>query len=509
MCGVIGVVGQSHINHYIYDALGLLQHRGQDACGIATLHRKKFYLHKDVGMVSDVFNMEKLSSLLGRAGIGHVRYPTAGNPGVSESQPFYVNNPHGVMLAHNGNITNVDELKQTLHEKERRHLNTDSDSELLLNCFAYGLNDWQHHNAIGNDEPTADAVFHAVKFINEHAKGGYACTALVAGLGLVAFRDNYGIRPLVLGKQETENGTAYMIASESAALDITAFELVRDIEPGEAIVITKDGKVTSSICSDKTELSPCLFEYVYFARPDSIINDVSVYECRVDAGKALGDHLKNVWADKDIDVVIPVPETGRVAAQEIAAKLKVQYREGFVKNRYVGRTFIMPTAVGRVNSVRRKLNPIPTEFKGKNVLLVDDSIVRGTTSKKIIEMVRDLGAKNVYLASASPEVCFPNVYGIDMPTRSELLAHNRSLDEIKEWIGVDAVEYLPLEKLKGAIANLNPKIKSFEDSVFSGNYITGGVDEKYLDNLENKIQKENKAEEKRLSFIASNLTANI
>ncbi len=505
MCGIIGLVGTAHVNHLILDGLSLLQHRGQDAAGIATLHKDKFYLHKEVGTINDIFTTKKLSELLGKTGIGHVRYPTAGSPGVSESQPFYVNSPHGIMFAHNGNITNAQELSALLHSLERRHLNTTSDSELLLNVFACGLNSFK------DDEPTPEAVFCAIEFVNKNASGAFACVGIISGLGLFAFRDPNGIRPLVLGKRETENGTEYMVASESVALDITGFKLMRDVRPGEAIVIDEAGKIHTKICTKNSKLAPCLFEFVYFARPDSMIDNVSVYQCRVNAGRFLGNKILQKWSEKKrskIDVVIPVPETGRVAAQEIASILNVDYREGFVKNRYVGRTFIMPTAEGRNNSVRRKLNPIPTEFKDKNVLLVDDSIVRGTTSKKIIEMVRGLGAKNVYFASASPPVKHPNVYGINMPTTAELVANGRQLKDIIKLIGMDDLIYLDLDDLKKSVQKINPKIKHFEDSVFSGVYITGSIDKQYLKNLEETRKKATQDEKKHLVFLADNLITN-
>ncbi|QIV95412.1 amidophosphoribosyltransferase [Allofrancisella inopinata] len=478
MCGVIGVAGPSQVSYLLFDGLSLLQHRGQDAAGIATMDQGRFFIRKNTGLVNEVFTDEKLEKSRGKIGIGHVRYPTAGSLGAADSQPFYVNNPHGIVFAHNGNLTNVKELATVLHDIERRHLNTTSDSELLLNFFACGMNK-------SRGCPTPQAVFKAVEFVFKHAKGGYACTAMIADFGLIAFRDPFGIRPLVFGVKEYENGEkAYMVASESVSLDISGFRVLRDVEPGEVIIITEDRKIHSKVCAKKPVLAPCLFEYVYFARPDSIMNGVSVYQARVDAGKMLSKRILEAWKGSEIDIVIPVPETGRASAQEIATALGVEYREGFVKNRYVGRTFIMPESADRKNYVRRKLNPIPAEFKDKNVLLVDDSIVRGTTSKRIIEMIRDLGAKSVYLASVSPAVCYPNVYGIDMPTKSELIAHSRSVEEIRQWIGVDGLIYLPLSDLKEVIQKQNPDIVEFEDSVFSGNYITGDVDERYLDELE-------------------------
>jgi amidophosphoribosyltransferase len=466
-------------SYTLFDGLSLLQHRGQDAAGIATMDNGRFFLRKNTGLVNDVFTDEKLDKTTGNIGIGHVRYPTAGSLGAADSQPFYVNNPHGIMFAHNGNLTNVKELAKVLHDIERRHLNTTSDSELLLNFFACGLNKTKGC-------PTPDAVFDACKFVFEHAKGGYACTAVIANFGLIAFRDPFGIRPLILGVREDKGGKSYMVASESVALDISGFTVLRDVQPGEVIIITEDLQMHSKICADNPVLSPCLFEYVYFARPDSIMNGVSVYQARVDAGKMLSKRIIEQWTSKgiEIDIVIPVPETGRASAQEMATGLGVEYREGFVKNRYIGRTFIMPETANRSNFVRRKLNPIPAEFKDKNVLLVDDSIVRGTTSKNIIEMVRGLGAKTVYLASVSPAVCYPNVYGIDMPSKSDLVAHGRTLEEVRDWIGVDGLVYLPLEDLKKVVQDQNPDIKHFDDSVFSGNYVTGDVNEKYLDDLE-------------------------
>ncbi|MFC4892356.1 amidophosphoribosyltransferase [Pseudofrancisella aestuarii] len=489
MCGVIGVVGHGQVSYTLFDGLSLLQHRGQDAAGIATLDEGRFFIRKNTGLVNDIFSDDKLAKSKGSVGIGHVRYPTAGSLGAADSQPFYVNNPHGIVFAHNGNLTNVKELQKILHDIERRHLNTNSDSELLLNFFACGMNK-------SRGCPTPEAVFKATSFVFKHAKGGYACTAMVANLGLVAFRDPYGIRPLILGVKEIGRGKKeYMVASESVALDISGFRILRDVEPGEVIVITEDHKIHTKICAKNPELYPCLFEYVYFARPDSIMNGVSVYQSRVDSGKILSKRILELWKNKGIDIVIPVPETGRASAQEIATALGVEYREGFVKNRYVGRTFIMPESVDRKNYVRRKLNPIPAEFKDKNVLLVDDSIVRGTTSKRIIEMIRDFGAKSVYLASVSPAVCYPNVYGIDMPTKSELIAHGRSVEDIRQWIGVDGLIYLSLSDLKDAIQKQNPKIKHFEDSVFSGHYVTGDVNDKYLEELEKErkaLKKKNK-----------------
>ena len=501
MCGVIGVIGINRVSHHILDGLGLLQHRGQDAAGISTLSNGRFHLCKDAGLVSSIFGKKELSSLIGNIGIGHVRYPTAGNSGATESQPFYVNSPYGIMFAHNGNITNVEALREKLFSWDRRHLNTDSDSEVLLNVFAHGLQE------LDGAKPTVESAFNAGRLINEHAKGGYTCVGMVVGLGLVAFRDPNGIRPLVLGKKVTDGAIEYMFASESVALDITGFSLVRDVAPGEVIVIDENREIHTKICTNNAQLSPCLFEYVYFARPDSILDGVSVYQSRINMGRKLGQRIAKVWADKQIDVVIPIPETGRVAAQEIASELKLPYREGFVKNRYVGRTFIMPNSSDRGNSVRRKLNAIAKEFEGKNVLLVDDSIVRGSTSKEIINMVRDLGAKSVHFASVSPEVKYPNVYGVDMPSRTELLAANRSLNEVEKWIGVDSLIFLSLEELKTSIQECNSDIEAFEDSVFTGKYVTGDVDDAYLAGLETAHAK--RGEKASLEFGSDNLIANL
>ena len=490
MCGVIGVAGPGQVSYLLFDGLSLLQHRGQDAAGITTMHEGHFFTRKNTGLVNEVFVGDKLAKSLGNMGIGHVRYPTAGSLGAADSQPFYVNNPHGIVFAHNGNLTNVPELAKMLHDIERRHLNTSSDSELLLNFFACGMNKTRGC-------PTLASVYKACEFVFKHARGAYACTAMIADFGLVAFRDPHGIRPLALGvREEADGDKSYMVASESVSLDICGFKVLRDVEPGEVIIITEDLKIHSKVCAKNTVLAPCLFEYVYLARPDSIMNGVSVYQARVDAGKLLSKRIKDVWKDKTIDIVIPVPETGRASAQEIATALGVAYREGFVKNRYIGRTFIMPESADRKNFVRRKLNPIPAEFKDKNVLLVDDSIVRGTTSQRIIEMIRDFGAKSVYLASVSPAVCYPNVYGIDMPVKSDLIAHGKSVEEIRQWIGVDGLIYLPLCDLKEVIQMQNPDIVEFDDSVFSSNYITGDVDDAYLDELE-RHRKELKEQEKK------------
>ncbi|QLB13163.1 amidophosphoribosyltransferase [Bisgaardia hudsonensis] len=475
MCGIVGIVSQSPVNQSIYNALTLLQHRGQDAAGIVTVDdENRFRLRKANGLVSDIFQQVHMLRLQGNVGMGHVRYPTAGSSSVSEAQPFYVNSPYGLSLVHNGNLTNSEELKEKVFIEARRHINTNSDSEILLNILAYHLDPIDKHNLEPSD------IFKAVYETNKDIKGAYACIALIIGHGMVAFRDPHGIRPLVLGKRECNGHTEYMFASESIALDVVGFEFVRDVEPGEAIYVTFDGKLYSAQCHDKATLAPCIFEYVYFARPDSYINNVSVYAARVHMGEYLGQKIAKEWQNEDIDVVIPVPETSNDIALRIAHVLNKPYRQGFVKNRYVGRTFIMPGQTQRVSAVRRKLNTISSEFKDKNVLLVDDSIVRGTTSKQIVEMARAAGAKKIYFASAAPEIRFPNVYGIDMPTSEELVAYGRNVDEIAEFIGVDGLVFQNLEDLVASVQQENPDIKDFDCSVFTGNYITGDVTEEYL-----------------------------
>ncbi|QYJ84763.1 amidophosphoribosyltransferase [Shewanella mesophila] len=476
MCGIVGIVGRTSVNQTIYDALTVLQHRGQDAAGIVTVDGNAFRLRKANGLVKDVFEPKHMQRLQGNAGIGHVRYPTAGSSSASEAQPFYVNSPFGISLAHNGNLTNTVELHERLL-KQRRHVNTTSDSEVLLNLLADELQHTQSQFL------TADEVFEAISNVHKLTRGAYAVAAMIIGQGLVAFRDPFGIRPLVLGKHETEQGTEYMVASESVALDAVGFETVRDVAPGEAIYISLDGQLYTRQCAASPSYSPCIFEYVYFARPDSTIDKVSVYGSRVNMGVMLGEKIKKEWEDHDIDVVIPIPETSCDIALEIARNMDLPYRQGFVKNRYIGRTFIMPGQQERKKSVRRKLNAIDAEFKGKNVLLVDDSIVRGTTSEQIIEMAREAGAKKVYFASAAPEIRFPNVYGIDMPTTSELIAHGRDAEEICKLIGADGIIFQDLNDLIEAVRQQNPEIKRFETSVFDGKYITNDVDQAYLDHL--------------------------
>ncbi|MGR6981494.1 amidophosphoribosyltransferase [Testudinibacter sp. P27/CKL/0425] len=479
MCGIIGIIGQTPVNQAIYDGLTVLQHRGQDAAGIVTIDdENRFRLRKANGLVSDTFQQIHMMRLQGNSGIGHVRYPTAGSSSVSEAQPFYVNSPYGLTLVHNGNLTNSDELKQKLFTLARRHVNTNSDSEALLNILAYHLDQTE-----GIQLQAAD-IFQAIKQTHSDIRGAYACVAMIIGFGMVAFRDPYGIRPLVLGKHQLKNGfTEYAFASESVALDAIGFEFVRDVNPGEAIYVDFNGNFYSEQCAVSPDLCPCIFEYVYFARPDSYIDGVSVYAARVHMGERLGKKIAREWKDLDIDVVIPIPETSNDIALRIAHELGVPYRQGYVKNRYVGRTFIMPGQEQRRNSVRRKLNTISSEFKDKNVLLVDDSIVRGTTSEQIVEMARHAGAKKVYFASAAPEIRYPNVYGIDMPTAHELIAYDRTVEEIAELIGVDRLVFQDLNDLTESVRQENPSIKHFDASVFTGEYITGDVSKEYLDNI--------------------------
>ena len=478
MCGIVGIVGTSPVNQAIYDGLTVLQHRGQDAAGIITIENNTFSLRKANGLVKDVFHTRHMKRLQGTIGIGHVRYPTAGSSSSSEAQPFYVNSPFGIALAHNGNLTNAEELKEQLFSEARRHVNTTSDSEILLNIMAHELSRSDKLHLDPED------VFTAVAEVNKKVTGGYAAIAMIIGHGVVAFRDPNGIRPLVFGKRETEKGTEYMFASESVALKPDGFEFIRDVAPGEAIFVTEDGQFHSLNCADKVSYSPCIFEFVYFARPDSTIDRMSVYATRVNMGTKLGEKIAREWADKDIDVVIPIPETSCDVALEIARVLDLPYRQGFVKNRYIGRTFIMPGQEMRKKSVRQKLNAIDREFKGKNVLLVDDSIVRGTTSAQIVEMARESGAKNVYFASAAPEIRFPNVYGIDMPSAAELIAHGREVEDINARIGSDGLIVQSLKDLMAAVRQENPEITQFETSVFDGQYITGDIDQNYLNRID-------------------------
>jgi len=475
MCGIIGIVGVSEVASALYDGLTVLQHRGQDAAGIATVDGNKIRLHKGNGLVRDVFDTAQMELLHGRVGIGHCRYPTAGSEGSDEAQPFYVNSPYGIALAHNGNLINTDALRKEMFELDKRNINTESDSEVLLNVFAHELQ--------GQKTLTPQAAINAVAGVHRRCKGGYAIVSAVLGLGLVAFRDPHGIRPLVLGKRETEQGDEYAIASESVALDILGFQRLRDVAPGEAVVITPRGELFSEICAPLEKHTPCIFEYVYFARPDSMMDDVSVHKARMRMGVKLGEKILRLRPDHDIDTVIPIPDTSRDAALEIANTLGVKYREGFIKNRYIGRTFIMPGQGERVKSVRRKLNAIPLEFKDRVVLLVDDSIVRGTTSQQIVQMARDAGAKKVYLASAAPAVRFPNVYGIDMPAVSELVAHGRTDAEIQDILGCDWLIYQDIADLEDAVSGPKHKLEFFDSSCFNGEYVTG-IEPGYFERLQ-------------------------
>lgn len=477
MCGIVGIVGSTPVNQSIYDALTVLQHRGQDAAGIVTTYNGNFKQRKANGLVKDVFETKHMQRLKGNSGIGHVRYPTAGSSSAAEAQPFYVNSPWGISLAHNGNLTNAKDLRSALI-KSRRHINTTSDSELLLNTFAAELGKTK------TDHLSPDDIFAAIAEVHKQISGAYAVTALIIDHGLIAFRDPDGIRPLVLGSRQTDEGDIeYIVASESVGLDTIGFRFLRDVEPGEAVYITENRKLFTQQCAEKTSLTPCIFEYVYFARPDSTLNGISVYEARLEMGRKLGAKIKREWAGVEIDAVIPIPETSNDIALEISVELGLPYRQGFVKNRYIGRTFIMPGQTQRRKSVRRKLNPISAEFKGKNVLLVDDSIVRGTTSEQIIEMVREAGAKKVYLASAAPEVRYPNVYGIDMPTPEELIAHNRNVEQISDCIGTDKLIFQDIQDLKDAVGKQNQSIKAFECSVFDGHYVTPNINKEYFDYL--------------------------
>ncbi len=478
MCGIVGIVGRGRVNQAIYDALTVLQHRGQDAAGIMTCEDGRLYLRKSNGLVRDVFHTRHMLRLKGNMGIGHVRYPTAGTSSSTEAQPFYVNSPYGISLAHNGNLTNAEALKEDVYREDLRHINTDSDSEILLNVFAHEL------QRLGKLRIDHEDVFQAVAAVHQRVRGAYAVVAMIAGYGIVAFRDPYGIRPVVYGRRDTPEGPEYMIASESVAIDALGFEFVRDLEPGEAVFLGLDGSFHARQCAENPQYSPCIFEFVYFARPDSIIDGVSVYKSRLRMGERLAKKIKRVRPDHDIDVVIPIPDTSRTAALQMSYELGVVYREGFIKNRYIGRTFIMPGQTQRKKSVRQKLNAIELEFRGKNVLLVDDSIVRGTTSQQIIQMAREAGARKVYFASASPPVRYPNVYGIDMPTAAELIGHNRDEEQIAEAIGADWLVYQDLDDLVAAVRQGNPAIERFDTSVFDGRYATGDVTPEYLARLE-------------------------
>jgi amidophosphoribosyltransferase len=480
MCGILGIVARSSVNQLLYDGLLLLQHRGQDAAGIVTSEHATLHMHKGSGMVRDVFRTRNMRDLGGNFGIAHCRYPTAGSAfKVAEAQPFYVNSPFGIVLGHNGNLTNSDQLKEEMFRTDLRHINTNSDSEVLVNVLAHELE--KASNKLRLEPQT---IFRAVANVHRRLRGAYSVVAMIAGYGVLAFRDPFGIRPAVIGYNETPAGSEYMVASESVAVDALGFRLLRDIAPGEAVFIEEDGSFHSQQCAEHTSLNPCIFEYVYLARPDSLIDGASVYETRLNMGEKLAQKIRRLPRKLDIDVVIPIPDSSRPSALQLAAGLGVPYREGFVKNRYIGRTFIMPGQAVRRRSVRQKLNPMAMEFAGKNVLLVDDSIVRGTTSREIVQMAREAGARKVFFASAAPPVRFPNVYGIDMPTRAELIAAHRSEEEVAREIGADALVYQDLNELKDAVRRANPKLTSFETSCFDGVYITGDVTTDYLRAIE-------------------------
>ncbi|MBK7646516.1 MAG: amidophosphoribosyltransferase [Betaproteobacteria bacterium] len=482
MCGILGVMATTPVNQLLYDGLMVLQHRGQDAAGIATAEGNTFHLHKGPGLVRDVFRTRNMRALPGNCGIGHVRYPTAGSAyNFAEAQPFYVNSPFGLVLGHNGNLTNAEQLKGEMFRLDRRHINTNSDSEVLLNVLAHELQSAAH-----GYELDVDAIFQAVGGVHRRCRGAYAVVVLIAGYGLLAFRDPHGIRPLVYGQNETPEGMEYLVSSESVALDTLGFKMVRDIEPGEAVFIDFNYQFHSRQCAQQPMFAPCIFEYVYLARPDSVIDGVSVYESRLAMGEKLAEKVKKFIPVEEIDVVIPIPDSSRPSAMQLAQVLGIPFREGFVKNRYVGRTFIMPGQAMRRKSVRQKLNTVGQEFKGKRVLLVDDSIVRGTTSREIVDMARAAGAVKVYFASAAPPVRFPNVYGIDMPTRAELIATGRTGDEIAAEIGADALVYQDIEALKESVTSLREDLTLFDASCFDGCYITGDIDDYYLDAVEGK-----------------------
>ena len=478
MCGVVGLVGQKPVSFDLYDAISMLQHRGQDAAGIVTCEGDRLTLRKENGLVRDVFNQSHLESLAGNMGLAHVRYPTAGTSSAAEAQPMYVNSPFGICMAHNGNLINANELNEELFRTDRRHINTGSDSEVLLNVFAHEL------QGIAGLRVLPDDVFKAVERVHHRAVGAYAVVSLITGYGLVGFRDPNGIRPLVLGRRKAPSGYDYMLASESVALSVLGFELMEDIAPGEVVYIESNGQLHRRLTEVKTRWSPCIFEHVYLARPDSIMDGISVYKTRLKMGEKLADKILRLWPDHDIDVVIPIPDTSCTAALPMAHRLGVKYREGLVKNRYIGRTFIMPGQAVRKKSVRQKLNAIESEFQGRNVLLVDDSIVRGTTCTQIVQMAREAGANKVYFASAAPPVRYPNVYGIDMPSPQELIAHGRTEEEVAELIGADWLIFQDLEDLIAASSEGNPDIQEFECSVFTGEYVTGDIDAEYLGEID-------------------------
>ncbi|MDQ3027847.1 MAG: amidophosphoribosyltransferase [Pseudomonadota bacterium] len=480
MCGIVGVVARSPVAQLLYDGMTVLQHRGQDAAGIVTAEGHSFHMHKGRGLVRDVFRTRDMRHLSGHMGIAHCRYPTAGSASSeAEAQPFYVNSPFGIVLGHNGNLINSEELRRDLFLDDRRHVNTNSDSEILLNVLAHEI----HDASAGRERLNPDVIFTAVAGVHRRVKGAYAVVAMVAGHGMLAFRDPHGIRPLIIGRADTDKGVEFLVASESVTLDTLGFKVMRDVAPGEAILVDESGNFHSRQCVQGAQLNPCIFEFVYLARPDSVIDGISVYESRRNMGKSLADKVTRLGMADQIDVVIPIPDSGRPAALELAAKLGKPYREGFIKNRYIGRTFIMPGQELRKKSVRQKLNAMAIEFNGKNVMLVDDSIVRGTTSREIVQMAREGGAAKVFFASAAPPVRYPNVYGIDMPTRNELIATGRTEQEIAALIGADAVIYQDLDALIDDVRRLNPAITQFDCSCFDGVYVTGDVSQEYLDGI--------------------------
>lgn len=480
MCGIVGIISTTtkEVGLYIYDALTIIQHRGQDAAGIVTSDKKRFFMRKSNGLVRNVFRTRHMTALKGNMGIGHVRYPTAGSSSEAEAQPFYVNFPYGIALAHNGNITNTKKLIKELSKKDKRHINTNSDSEILLNILASEI--------AKQDSKKIDIknIFKAVKNLHTRVNGAYAVIGTIVDYGIFGFRDPKGIRPLILGEKESSNGTQYMLASESVALTALGYKITRDVMPGEVVIIKKNGELHSQKCFKEATLSPCIFEFVYFARPDSIIDKISVYKSRLRMGDKLAEKIKKIKIDKKIDVVIPIPETSRIIALQLAYRINIKYREGFIKNRYIARTFIMPGQKERKKSVKQKLSAINLEFKDKNVLLIDDSIVRGTTSKEIVQMARNAGAKKVFFASAAPPVIFPNVYGIDMPSKNEFIAHNKNLQEICDAIGADQLIYQELKDLIWSVKQGNKTIKEFDCSCFNGHYITSDIDKQYLKNIE-------------------------
>ena len=502
MCGIVGILSttKKDVSLYIYDALTIIQHRGQDAAGITTASKGRFYMRKGNGLVRNVFRTKHMEKLIGDMGIGHVRYPTAGSSSEAEAQPFYVNSPYGIAFAHNGNLTNAESLASELFEQDLRHINTNSDSEILLNILASEIAEEQKHRINEND------IFNAVTKLHKRVKGAYAAIGMIPGYGIFGFRDPHGIRPLILGERTTRNGTKYMLASESVGLTALGFKITRDLEPGEAIVIDRKGNVHSQQCAVNSILSPCIFEFVYFARPDSIIDKISVYKSRLRMGERLAIKIKSEWQYEEIDVVMPIPDTSRTSALQVANELNLKYREGFIRNRYIARTFIMPGQKQRKKSVRQKLSAIELEFKDKNVLLVDDSIVRGTTSQEIVQMARAAGAKKVFFASAAPPVRYPNVYGIDMASKNEFVAHNKTTEEVCKTIGADKLIYQNLDDLIWSVQQGNPNIKSFDCSCFDGNYLTKDIDEPYLDNLE--AQRSDNAKQGNISNESSELIYN-